>query len=128
MLPKSIYPTSLWGEVFLKSFYSRFSEFPVIFSRLYRSFTDQAICENKIRDIFPKREASSVYLGAVTPDTPTIYSLLKEHPDYGEHASTILKAASNRHKAFTDIPTGSYVYLDTNTAEISWSMRRPPDE
>ena len=120
MLPKSINPASLLDGVFLKQLQNRFFEFPKIFGQLYRSILSNSINQNE--------NPPSKYLGAITPENSTIYSLLKEHPDYGNSPAVVLDAASNKGKAFTRIPTGSYVYLNPKTNEISWSMTPPPDD
>lgn len=120
MIPKSINPASLLEGVFLKHLQNRFFEFPKIFDLLYRSILGNTINQNENPP--PK------YLGAITSEKPTIYSLLKDHPDYAKRPSAVLDAVSNQGKAFTRIPTGSYVYLNPKTNEISWSMTPPPDD
>ncbi|MBC8246466.1 MAG: hypothetical protein H8E81_02660 [Deltaproteobacteria bacterium] len=120
MFPKSINPASLLDGVFLKQLQNRFFEFPKIFGQLYRSILSNPL--NQTENPPPK------YMGAISSENPTIYSLLKEHPDYGKSPSTVLNASPNKSKTFTRIPTGSYVYLNPKTSEISWSMTPPPDD
>ncbi len=128
MFPKSINPASLLDGVFLRQLQNRFSGFPNIFGQLFRSMIGNAINGNGNQGIFLERHSPPVYLGAITSENPTTYSLIAEHPEYGKSHSAILSAPSNKNKPFTRIPTGSYVYLNPKTYEISWSMIPPPDD
>jgi len=120
MFLKSINPASLLDGAFLKHLQNRFFEFPKIFDQLYRSILGNAVKQNEI--------LHGKYLGAITSENPTIYSLLKKHPDYGQSPSDVLYASSNKSKTFTRIPSGSHVYLNPKTSEVSWSMTPPPDD
>ena len=119
MLPKHINPIVLLEDTFLKQLQSRFLGFPKIFDQLYRSVLGNTVTKN--------RNQPGEYLGPITSETPTVYSLLKKHPDYGQRSSTILDAHPNKSKAFNRIPTGSYVYMNPSTHEITWSMKPPSD-
>ena len=65
-------------------------------------------------------KASRICLGNLSKRTPTVSHLLINNPEYGKECWEILSHGLNRSKAFTEIPEGTPVYLNSDTREITW--------
>ncbi len=63
----------------------------------------------------------SIKLGQLNQARPNIASLLAELPEYKGQRWSIIHAPVNSNKSFTQIPSGSMIYLNPETRELSWS-------
>ncbi len=63
-----------------------------------------------------------VLLGTISKNDPTVSDLLIRHPTFGKECWDIIHSGINRGKAYTEIPSGSRIYLDPATREISWKQ------
>lgn len=68
----------------------------------------------------PHSDAQKLVLGQINSINPTISNLLSQHSDLKAQRWDIIHDTINRNKAFTRIPSGSTVYFDANTRELSW--------
>jgi hypothetical protein len=62
-----------------------------------------------------------VCLGIVTHENPTVSHLLVNHPEFGADCWQIVHSKPNANKAYTQIPSGTHIYLNPKTQEIVWS-------
>lgn len=70
--------------------------------------------------------ATSIDLGVVTKEIPTVSHLLKAHPGFSAETWKILSSQVNNEKAFRQIPVGAAVQISPATHEISW-LRQDQD-
>lgn len=61
-----------------------------------------------------------IILGQLDHDHPTISNLLINHHEFKSSSWNIIHSAINKNKAFTKIPSGSTVYIDAKTKELTW--------
>jgi hypothetical protein len=61
-----------------------------------------------------------ILLGTISPETPTVSDLLIQHPDYKKDAWSIIHAEANEGKRFKHMATGTQVYYDPATSELTW--------
>jgi len=62
-----------------------------------------------------------VHLGTITDRIPTVSNLLIRHPTYRKDIWSIIKSEQNKDKPYTEIRTGTDIYLNTETLAISWN-------
>jgi len=67
-----------------------------------------------------KGRSDSQLLGILSEDSPTVSHLLSVHPQYKERTWGLLADTVNKNKPFNKIPSGTKIYLDPGTNEISW--------
>ncbi len=59
-------------------------------------------------------------LGQLTSHQSTVLSLLAQQDEFRSQRWNIIHSSLNKHKAFTQIPKGATVFIDTHSKEISW--------
>ena len=62
-----------------------------------------------------------IILGQINQDNPTISNLLSQQSDFKAQRWDIIHSEINQNKAFTKIPNGTMVYIDSKTKELSWN-------
>ncbi len=67
-----------------------------------------------------------VSLGTINSETPTVSHLLKNHPDYKDTIWKTLALEVNQGKSFNQIPTGTRIYIDSQSGSITWDGTPPP--
>ncbi len=67
------------------------------------------------------KEDKRMFLGSITEKSPTLSHLLVGHPEYGKDCWRIIQSEQNRDKPYTKIKSGTAVFIDPNTFEITWS-------
>ena len=61
-----------------------------------------------------------VVLGQINQNTPTISNLLSQQSEFKAQRWNIIHSEVNQNKAFTKIPTGTTIFIDNKTKELSW--------
>jgi len=59
-------------------------------------------------------------IGKISPENPTISDLLVKDPEYGQKCWQIIHSEQNRGKPFNHIQSGTNIYINPQTLEISW--------
>jgi len=74
-----------------------------------------------------KTTSQPVLLGKLSKQTPTVSELLAHNNDFNAQRWNIIYSDINKNKAFTNIPKGSAIYIDSQTKELSWagSVNKP---
>ena len=62
-----------------------------------------------------------IILGQINQDNPTISNLLSQQSDFKAQRWDIIHSEINQNKAFTKIPNGTMIYIDSKTRELSWN-------
>ncbi len=79
------------------------------------------ISEKSQRKSDPSAENSHfLYLGKITDRIPTVSNLLVRHPAYRKDIWSIIHSEQNRDKPYTEMLSGTDVYLNAETREIVW--------
>jgi hypothetical protein len=63
-----------------------------------------------------------IYLGEISPEHRTVSNLLVRHPEYGKRTWQIIHSEENRVKPYTRIRSGTKVFLNPNSLEITWAQ------
>ncbi len=75
----------------------------------------------------PQEQKSSnqekLYLGTLDRTHPTVSHLLKGHPEVAGKTWQVLSNPINNQKTFTSITSGTKIYLNISSSEISWTSR-----
>lgn len=66
--------------------------------------------------------SNKVSLGIINSNASTVSKLLSNNNDYKSELWNIIHSTINKDKPFTKIPSGSTIYIDSKTKEISWSV------
>jgi hypothetical protein len=61
-----------------------------------------------------------ILMGTITESMPTVSHLLVGHPEYGEECWRIIHSEQNRQKPYTQIQTGTAIFIDPETRKIDW--------
>ena len=72
------------------------------------------------QDLFPGANRS-IQLGTIDSSNPTVSHLLKNHPRLREHTWDLLASSMNRDKPFDRIASGTEIYLNVSSMEITWN-------
>ncbi len=75
-----------------------------------------------------KNSQPTIKLGQLNQDSPNIASLLAKLPEYKSQRWSIIHAPANNNKTFTRIPSGSTIYLNSETRELSWSSAKATEQ
>ncbi len=67
-----------------------------------------------------RHNAKLMALGKISSENPTVSDLLVKHPRYGKKCWSIIHSEKNNHKRFNQIQSGTPVFMDPKTFEISW--------
>jgi len=67
-------------------------------------------------------------LGKISPKNPTISDLLIKHPDYGNKCWQIIHSEQNKGKSFNNVKSGTNIYMNPMTLEISWNNEHPKNK
>ncbi len=62
-----------------------------------------------------------IVLGQLSQQHPNILKLLSQHSDFKTQRWNIIHSEVNNNKAFTKIPSGSTIYIDSKSKELSWA-------
>lgn len=65
-------------------------------------------------------EQDRISLGKISSDQPSVSHLMVNHPDYEQECWDIIHSEQNRNKPYTRIPSGTEIFLNPETEEISW--------
>lgn len=77
----------------------------------------------------PEKVPDLVSIGTVTRQNPNVSSLLIKQPAYRKECWNILFSPINRDKPYTQIRSGTEIFLNPETREIVWgTMRQAPEE
>ena len=68
---------------------------------------------------------NQLILGQLNKNSPTVSDLLSQQDNFKAQRWDIIHSDINRDKAFTRIPDGSTVYMDSRSREISWHSNKP---
>ncbi len=71
---------------------------------------------------------SSVLIGTISENHPTVSDLLINHEEFGDDGWDIIFSAENKDKPYTKIPTGTPIYYDPENNELSWSSLTTPSQ
>ncbi len=107
-----------------RSMYNNFSptksDFSSIFQREMQSCRPKQINNTKTDN--QNQNPDPICLGTVNSKTnPTVSHLLIKHPDYGQDCWQTIHSDINANKKYTKIPSGTKIYLNPKTNELSWS-------
>ena len=69
-------------------------------------------------------QTSSVLVGIITKDTPTVSHLLTKHPLYGKDCWQIVHSKQNQDQPFNRISEGAVIRIDPETRAISWNYEK----
>ena len=69
--------------------------------------------------------AQKIMLGQINQENPTISNLLSQQSDFKAQRWDIIHSKINQNKAFTKIPGGTMIYIDSKTKELSWNKPLP---
>lgn len=95
---------------------------------LFSEILQKKIKSPDIAEASAKSEGTtSVAIGTITRDMPTVSHLLVKHPQYKENCWRIIHAEINRDKPFTKIRAGETIYIDPATHEITWGKKQEPE-
>lgn len=71
---------------------------------------------------------TSVPIGTLTRDTPTVSHLLVKHPQFKKNCWRIIHAQINQNKQFNKIQAGETIYIDPTTKEITWGKKQAQEQ
>lgn len=74
-----------------------------------------------------QKDSEKLLLGEINSKNPTIANLLAQHTDLKAQRWNIIHDTVNQDKAFNRIPSGSSIYLDAKTRELSWTSPGKPE-
>ena len=77
------------------------------------------------QNIFPGAN-QSIQLGTLDSSNPTVSHLLKSHPLLREHTWELLASSKNKDKPFDRIASGTEIYLNAGSMEITWNPEQSP--
>lgn len=102
------------------------NDFSSILRKEEQSFRQQ---KNDTSVTQPKSQsANSICLGTVkATSNPTVSHLLVKHPEYGQDCWQIIHSDINSNKEYTKIPSGTKIYLNPETNELTWDSNANPD-
>ncbi|OGQ96781.1 MAG: hypothetical protein A2521_16560 [Deltaproteobacteria bacterium RIFOXYD12_FULL_57_12] len=66
-----------------------------------------------------------IYLGRISGENPTVSHLLSRDSRFSSQCWSIIYAKANQEKSFTAMQSGTAVYLDPKTKEITWEQQSP---
>lgn len=81
---------------------------------------DQTSIEKK--SINTSITAEKMILGKIDHNNPTVSNLLSQQSDYKAQRWDIIHSKVNQDKAFTEIPNGTTIYIDSKTKELFWNQ------
>lgn len=64
---------------------------------------------------------SSMLLGEITRDTPTVSELLMQHKELRSSTWDIIYSEQNKHKDYTRIQPGTHIYYNSEHGTLTWS-------
>ncbi|MEW6429228.1 MAG: hypothetical protein AB1568_14470 [Thermodesulfobacteriota bacterium] len=73
----------------------------------------------------PSPPSGLVLLGTISSETPTVSDLLHHSPDYQQQTWQIIHAEINQNQPYRSIRTGTAIYLDPATRQLSWQGVTP---
>lgn len=75
----------------------------------------------------PADKVNLLALGKISRENPTVSDVLFKHPIYGKNCWKIIHSQPNKGKPFNNIQTGTQVYINSRTFEISWNSSQKTD-
>jgi hypothetical protein len=73
-------------------------------------------------------EGQPVLLGRIDNSNTTVSHLLRQNAEYGEQTWALLSSSVNKGKPFHQIPTGTDIFLNPDTMEITWGSSRVTEQ